>query len=118
MSDIAHTSVKNLGVFSILEAGREIKYFLLAINFILLVDNFFIYIHKPGIIALANTPELHISWSLILAVMVAFLFTSSVVLPLLSYFIVQVYIVSSFGLFGWRIYQTNLLIIFYANHQL
>ncbi|KTC87850.1 MULTISPECIES: hypothetical protein [Legionella] len=57
MSDVNQTSVKSLGMFSVLEAASEVKFFFLVITFILWTDNVFLCLHKPGIIELISTQE-------------------------------------------------------------
>ena len=94
MSDINQTSVKNLGLFSVLDTAMEVRFFFLAATFILWVDNDFLCLHQPGIIELVNASDLqnvNLSLNLVL-IFVAFSFASSIVLPFLSYFINEIYL--------------------------
>ncbi|HGC5727704.1 TPA: hypothetical protein ACIZAI_001906 [Legionella pneumophila] len=83
MSDINQNPVKNLGVFSVLDAATEIKFFLLAVAFVLWVDNVFLYFHQPAILELMRNSTLQnasLSFKLIF-ILVAFSFMTSIVLP-------------------------------------
>lgn len=94
MSDINQTSVKSLGLFSVLETAMEVRFFFLAVTFILWVDNVFLCFHQPGIVELVNASDLqnvNLSLNLVL-IFVAFSFASSIVLPFLSYFINEIYL--------------------------
>lgn len=94
MSDMNKTSLKSLGLFSVLETAMEVRFFFLATIFILWVDNVFISLHQPGIIELINASDLQkVNLSLyLLLIFVAFSFVSSIVLPFLSYFINEIYL--------------------------
>lgn len=94
MSDVNQTSVKSLGMFSVLEAASEVKFFFLVITFILWTDNVFLWLHKPRVIELISTQELqNINLPLtLLLVFVTFSFASSIILPFSSYCIIQIYL--------------------------
>lgn len=57
MSDAGDGTVKSLGIFSTLESATEFKFFLLALTFVLLVDNAFLQLQLPGLIELAADPK-------------------------------------------------------------
>ena len=59
MSDLNQASIKGLGLFSVLEAATEIKFFFLVTIVVLWIDNIFLYLHKLGIIELVSTNALH-----------------------------------------------------------
>lgn len=94
MSDINQNPVKNLGMFSVLDAATEIKFFLLAIAFILWVDNVFLYFHQPAILELMNNSSLQnasLSFKLIF-ILVAFSFMTSIALPVFCHLTNEVYL--------------------------
>ncbi len=94
MSDTNQIPVKNLGIFSVLDAAMEIRFFLLTVAFALWVDNVFLFLHQPAILELINNSPLHnvaLSFKLIF-ILVVFSFMTSIVLPILGYLADGLYI--------------------------
>ncbi|WP_188705474.1 hypothetical protein [Silvimonas iriomotensis] len=58
MSDQSDSTLKNIGIFSVLQAATEEKFFFLAATFILFLDNCFIGSGQPGIFDLARSKAL------------------------------------------------------------
>lgn len=85
MSDAGEGAVKNLGIFSTLESATEFKFFLLAMTFVLMVDNVFLQLHQPGLMELAADPKKVEAANLglrIILVFVIFSFLTSLALKL------------------------------------
>lgn len=87
MSDQGEGVLKNLGIFSTLQAATKAKFFLLAASFILLVDNVLLQLKQPGIFDLVAKKEVLEGSNLPLKailIFVAFSFLTSMILPILA----------------------------------
>lgn len=108
MSEQGDGTVKNLGLFSTLQAATEVNFFLLSTTFALLVDNALLALKQPGLIELAKNKEAlsasNATFQIIL-IFIAFSFLTSLVLPIAAAIIDEIYIhtagswITSFGLF-------------------
>lgn len=95
MSDQGESTIKNLGIFSTLQAATDTKFFLLSASFALLIDNAFLFLEKPGLIALATSKEAlatsNVAFQAIL-IFIAFSFLTSLVLPIAAAIADEIYI--------------------------
>ncbi|MFB0827306.1 hypothetical protein ACEU07_18665 [Chromobacterium violaceum] len=94
MSDSAD-SVKNLGIFSTLQSATEARFFLLAMTFVLLIDNVFIQTHQPSLFALATNAKLAAESSIglkVILIFVVFSFLTSLLLKVLAVISDQIFI--------------------------
>lgn len=94
MSDASESSLKNLGVFSTLHSATEVRYFLLAVTFVLLIDNVFIGLNQPSLFDLTVNPTLMASSNLaikVILIFVGFSFLASLVLPLVTAVLHDIY---------------------------
>lgn len=95
MSDQSEGTIKNLGLFSTLQAATDVKFFLLSTTFALLVDNVFLALKSPGLIELARSKEAlnssNITFQIIL-IFIAFSFLTSLVLPVAAAIVDTLYI--------------------------
>lgn len=111
MSEQGDGTVKNLGLFSTLQAATEINFFLLSTTFALLVDTTLLALKQPGLIELARNKEAlntsNVTFQIIL-IFIAFSFLTSLVLPIAAAIIDEIYIhtaggwITSLGLFAER----------------
>jgi len=88
MSDQGDGSVKNLGVFSTLQSATELKFFLLAMTFVLLVDAVLVGTGQPGLLDLVASKDLlersNIAAKAVL-IIVCFSFLASLVMRVFLY---------------------------------
>lgn len=94
MSDASESSLKNLGVFSTLQSATEIRYFLLAATFVLLIDNVFIGLNQPSLFDLTIDHDLMAKSNLaikVILIFVGFSFLASLVLPLATAVLHDIY---------------------------
>lgn len=108
MSEQGDGTVKNLGLFSTLQAATEVNFFLLSTTFALLVDNALLALKQPGLMELAQNKEAlstsNATFQIIL-IFIAFSFLTSLVLPIAAAIIDEIYIhtagswISSLGFF-------------------
>jgi len=85
MSDQGDGAIKNLGVFSALQAATDTKFFLISASFTLLVDNILLALNQYGLLELATNKKLledsNITFQAVL-IFIVFSFLTSIVLPI------------------------------------
>ena len=95
MSEQGDGAIKNLGLFSTLQAATEVNFFLLSTTFALLIDNTLLALKQPGLMELALNKETlsasNITFQIIL-IFLAFSFLTSLVLPIAAAIIDEIYI--------------------------
>lgn len=87
MSEASESASKNLGIFSTLQSATEVRYFLLAATFVLLIDNVFIGLAQPSLIELTINQELMAKSNLaikVILIFVGFSFLASLILPIFT----------------------------------
>jgi hypothetical protein len=98
MSDQGEGAIKNLGMFSALQAATDIKVFLLSAAFTFLVDNILVSLNQPGLVDLAKNKQhladSNIAFQVIL-IFIGFSFLTSIILPVAAAICDQVYILTA-----------------------
>jgi len=97
MSDQADGAIKNLGIFSTLQAATDQKQFLLCASFALLIDNVLAFFHQPTLMDIARDKSMLVESNItvqVILIFVAYSFLVSLVLPLAAMIYDQIYILT------------------------